>query len=205
MTAQHLNKQLFTVARQNINSNDAIFAAADIDITLQPGRLIGKQVVDMLTTPLLTDFLRMANSQNEEWANVLVSRVVGVLTDQPPESWALTISTKQTPAVTQVLKRGGTVTVQDLLMDPRDTTTPLPCVALYLKHRDHQELLLPADETPLQVGDQLLVCGQASAETHMRWTARNPHALRHICTGYDRPSGSLWRWLSTRRSSRTSS
>ena len=95
------------------------------------------------------------------------------------------------------------MTVQDLLMDPRDTATPLPCVALYLKHRDHQELLLPENETPLQVGDQLLVCGQASAETHMRWTARNPYALRHICTGYDRPSGSLWRWLSARRSDGT--
>jgi Trk K+ transport system NAD-binding subunit len=203
MTALHLNKDLFTVSRQNISGNDAIFAAANIDITMHPGRLIGKQVVDMLTTPLLTDFLRMANLQNEEWANVLVSRVVGVLTDRPPESWALAISTKQTPAVTQLLKRGGTVTVQDLLMDPRDTATPLPCVALYLKHRNHQELLLPVDETPLQVGDQLLVCGQASAETHMRWTARNSHALRHICTGYDRPSGSLWRWLSARSSDRT--
>jgi len=205
MTAQHLNKQLYCVARQNINSNDAIFAAADIDITLQPGRLIGKQVVDMLTTPLLTDFLRMTSSQNEEWANILVSRIVGVLTDQPPETWALTISPKQTPAVVQLLKRGATITVKNLLMDPRDTATPLPCVALYLKHRDHQELLLPADETPLQIGDQLLVCGQASAETHMRWTALNPHALRHICTGHDRPSGSLWRWLSTRRSNRISS
>ena len=203
MTALHLNKDLFTVSRQNISGNDAIFAAADIDVTMHPGRLIGKQVVDMLTTPLLTDFLRMANSQNEEWANMLVSRVVGVLTDRPPESWALTISTKQTPAVMQLLKRGGTVTVQDLLMDPRDTATPLPCVALYLKHHDHQELLLPADETPLQVGDQLLICGHASAETHMGWTARNNHALRHICTGYDRPSGSLWRWLSAHRSDRT--
>lgn len=204
MTALHINKDLFTVSRQNISGNDAIFAAANIGITMHPGRLIGKQVVDMLTTPLLTDFLRMANSQNEEWANVLVSRVVGVLTDRPPESWSLTISTKQTPAVTQLLKRGGAVTVQDLLMDPRDTATPLPCVALYLKHHDHQELLLPADETPLQIGDQLLICGQASAETHMRWTARNNHVLRHICTGHDRPSGSLWRWLSARRSDRTS-
>ena len=203
MTALHLNKDLFTVSRQNISSNDAIFAAANIDITMHPGRLIGKQVVDMLTTPLLTDFLRMANSQSLDPDNTLLVRAVGVLTDRPPESWALTISTKQTPAVTHILKRGGTVTVQDLLMDPRDTTTPLPCVALYLKHRDHQELLLPADETPLQVGDQLLICGHASAETHMRWTARNNHVLRHICTGYDRPSGILWRWLSARRSDRS--
>jgi hypothetical protein len=54
----------------------------------------------------------------------------------------------------------------------------------------------------LQVGDQLLICGDESAEKHMRWTARNAHALIYICTGYDRPSGSLWRWLSAYRANR---
>jgi Trk K+ transport system NAD-binding subunit len=202
MTGLHINKDLFTVSRQNGSSNDAIFAAAGIDITMHPGRLIGKRIVDILTTPLLTDFLRMAILQNDDWANVLVSRIVGILTDRPPESWALTISTKQSPAVTQLLKKGMTVTLQDLLRDPRNTSTPLPCVPLYLKHQDYQELLLPPDETPLQVGDQLLICGQKSAETHMRWTARNAHALSYICTGSDRPSGNLWRWLSACRTSR---
>jgi voltage-gated potassium channel len=199
MTALHLNKNLFTVARQNISSNDAIFAAADIDVTMQPGRLIGKQIIDMLTTPLLTDFLRLATTQNEEWANLLVSRVAGVLTDRPPESWAITVSTKQSPAVTQSIKRGAPVTVKDLLTDPREISKPLPCVALYLLHQDQQERLLPTDDMPLQIGDQLLICGHESAERHMRWTARNPHALSYICSGYDRPSGSLWRWLSARR------
>ena len=205
MTALHLNKNLFTVARQNISSNDAIFAAADTDVTMMPGRLIGKQIVDMLTTPLLTEFLRLANMQNEEWANMLVSRVAGILTDRPPESWAITISTKQSPAVTQLLRRGETVTVKDLLTDPRDIATPLPCVALYLLHQNHQEQLLPADDIPLQIGDQLLICGQESAERHMRWSARNTHALSYICSGYDRPSGSLWRWLLARRNNRASS
>ncbi len=205
MTALHLNKNLFTVARQNISSNDAIFAAADTDVTMMPGRLIGKQIVDMLTTPLLTEFLRLANMQNEEWANMLVSRVAGILTDRPPVSWAITISTKQSPAVTQLLRRGETVTVKDLLTDPRDIATPLPCVALYLLHQNHQEQLLPADDIPLQIGDQLLICGQESAERHMRWSARNTHALSYICSGYDRPSGSLWRWLLARRNNRASS
>jgi len=204
MTALALNENLFTVSRQNGNNNDAIFAAADIDITMHEGRIIGKRVVDMLTTPLLTDFLRMAILQNDDWANVLVSRVVGVLSDRPPESWSQIISTKHSPAVVHLLKKGMTVTVKDLLTDPRDTRSALPCVALYLKHQNHDELLVPDDDTPLQTGDQLLICGNATAETHMRWTARNTHALNYICSGYDRPSGSLWRWLSTRRSSKSS-
>ena len=203
MTGLHINKDLFTVARQNLSNNDAIFAAADTDMTMHSGRLVGKQVIDILTMPLLRDFLRMAILQNDDWANVLVSRIVGILTDRPPESWELTISTTQSPAVTQLLKKDMTVTVKDLLTDPRDITTPLPCVLLYIKHQNNQELLLPADETPLEIGDQLLICGHPTAETHMRWTARNSHALKHICTGCDRPRGNLWRWLSARRSNRS--
>ena len=199
MTAMELNEDLFTVARQNLSTNDTLFAAAGIDITMQPGRLTGKRVVDLITTPLLADFLRMARDQTEDWANILVSRVVGVLSDTPPESWVMTISQQQTPAVLELLNRGSAITLDCLLKDPRDITAALPGVAIYIKHADHSETLLPENDTQLQVGDQLLFCGQPNAETHMRWSAQNLHALNHISSGYDGPSGSLWRWLDTRR------
>jgi voltage-gated potassium channel len=199
ITALTLNEDLFTVARQNLSSNDAIFAAADIDIIMQPGRLVGQQVADLLTTPLLSDFLRQAKGENEAWANVLVSRVAGILTDRPPESWTLTISREQSPAVLELLDTGSSVLLSGLLTDPRDASTRLPCVPLYIQHLNQQELLMPEDDTPLQVGDQLLFCGQQTAETHMRWIVHNSHALNYICSGDDRPSGSIWRWLSGRR------
>ena len=85
MTALDMNPDLFTVARQNLHGNDAIFNAADIDLTMQPGTIIGQRIVDLLTTPLLSDFLQLARQENESWANVLVSRIVGVLADRPPD------------------------------------------------------------------------------------------------------------------------
>ncbi|MGB5179138.1 MAG: NAD-binding protein [Gammaproteobacteria bacterium] len=204
MTAQKLNKDLFIVARQNLSTNDTLFAAAGIDIIMQSGRLIGQRVVDLIMTPLLSDFLRMARDQNEEWANVLVSRVIGVL-DKPPDSWVLTISQQHTPAILELLNMGCPTTLGSLLTDPRDISTTLPCVALYLKHANNNEVLLPGNEIQLQDGDQLLFCGQADAETHMLWSTGNLHALGYICSGYDLPSGSLWRWLDTRRLRRSDS
>ena len=202
MTALKLNKDLFIVARQNLNTNDTLFAAAGVDIIMQSGKLIGQRVVDLITTPLLADFLRMARDQNEEWANLLVSRVVGVL-DKPPDSWVLGISFEQTPAIMELISRGCPTTLGNLLTDPRDITVSLPCVALYLKHANNKEVLLPGNEIELQAGDQLLICGQTDAETHMRWSARNLHALNYICSSYDHPSGSLWRWLNARRKRRS--
>lgn len=201
MTALKLNKDLFIVARQNRSTNSTLFAAADIDIIMQSGRLIGQRVVDLITTPLLADFLRMARDQNESWANVLVSRVVGVL-DKPPESWVMTISQQQTPAIIELLNMDCPTTLGSLLTDPRDISTALPCVVLYLKHTNNNEVLLPGNDTQLQDGDQLLFCGQPDAETHMLWSARNLHALSYICSGIDSPSGSLWRWLGAYRQRR---
>jgi voltage-gated potassium channel len=199
MTARDLNKDLFTVARQNLRRNDAIFAAADINITMQPGMIIGQGVIDILITPLLADFLRMAQQQNEAWANVLVSRVVGVLTDRPPESWTVSISRKHTPAIIEMLKKGDAAILENLMTDPREITAQLPCVPLYIKRADNSESLLPEPDTPLQPGDELLFCGRQGAEKHMRWTAHNFHAMCYICTGDNRPSGILWRWLAERR------
>ena len=196
MTARDMNANLFTVARQNLSNNDGIFDAANLDLIMKSGMIIGRRIIDLLTNPLLTDFLRMARTQNESWANVLVSRVVGTLTEEVPETWTLNVSEHHTPALLEAFRKGLTVTVRHLVTDPRETTQTLPCVVLYLRRAKQTELLLPDDDTDLQTGDQLLICGRRHAETHMRWTARNFHALDFICTGSDRPSGAIWRLFS---------
>jgi Trk K+ transport system NAD-binding subunit len=203
MTALDMNKHLFTVARQNLRSNDAMFRAAGIDLTMHPGTIIGRQVVDLLTKDLLGDFLRAARQQNEIWANLLVSRVAGILSERPPATWILTINRTQTPAIIDRLHNCGPVTLRDLQTDPRDIDMRLPCVPLFLLRANNSELLLPEDDTLLQIGDRLLFCGRHQAERHLRWTAHNFHALNYICTGQDRPSGSVWRWLSRRRERKT--
>ncbi|MDX1696926.1 MAG: NAD-binding protein, partial [Thiohalobacterales bacterium] len=196
MTARNIKQDLFTVARQNLSSNDAIFAAADVDMVMQSGNLIGRRIIDLLTNPLIADFLRKATRQTEDWANVLVSRVVGILDEASPETWTITIDREQTPALYEAIMKGLDVRLGHLVTDPRCIADPLPCVALYLKRANHDERLTPENDTVLQHGDQLLFCGLPHAETHMRWTTHNYHALRHICTGEDRPVGTIWRLLS---------
>jgi hypothetical protein len=198
-----MNKNLFTVARQNLRSNDAMFRAASIDLTMHPGTLIGRHVVDLLTKDLLDDFLRAARQQNETWANLLVSRVAGILSEQPPATWILKINRTQTPAIIERLHNCGPVTLGNLQTDPRDVNMRLSCIPLFLQRANNSEVLLPEDETALQVGDRLLLCGRHLAERHMRWIAHNFHALNFICTGQDRPSGTVWRWLSRRREGKT--
>ncbi|MGB5260506.1 MAG: NAD-binding protein [Gammaproteobacteria bacterium] len=196
MTARDVNPDLFTVARQNLRSNDAIFAAADINMVMQSGMLIGRRIIDLLTNPLLADFLRQANRQTDEWANILVSRVAGIVSDAPPETWIMTVDSQQTPALCEGIEKSLDVRLRHLMTDPREVTAQLPCVPLYVRRANHDEELAPDDDMALQPGDQLLFCGRRHAETHMRWTTHNYHALYYICTGQDRPIGTIWRLLS---------
>jgi len=197
ITAADLNSKLFTVARQNRRRNDAIFTAARPDVIMQPGTIISQHIVALLTIPLLKDFLRLAGQQNEEWANILVSRVVGILTDRPPDSWTVNLDTRQAPAILEMTGKGCDVTIGMLCTDPRDLALTLPCVPLYLQ-RAAEEILLPGNDCVLQPGDRLLLCGRQDAETYMRWTMKNFNVLTFIATGVDRPSRSVWRWLAER-------
>lgn len=65
------------------------------------------------------------------------------------------------------------------------------------------DVLLPENDKRLDIGDQLLICGQPDAETHMRWTAQNLHALIYISSGSDSPCGTLWRRLEARKQTGT--
>jgi hypothetical protein len=121
-----------------------------------------------------------------------------VLAERAPETWSLKVSRVRTPAIVEQLHKGGSFSVGQLIMDPRNTTARLPCVPLYLLRANNEEILLPAEDTLLQVGDQLLFCGQAQAQTRMCWTARDFNTLNYLCTGRDLPGGTIWRWLAAR-------
>lgn len=198
MTAKDLNGALFTVARQNERGNDAIFEAARPNLQMQPSTIIARGILSLIITPLLADFLNLARHKDEEWANLLVSRVTGVVTESSPQTWTLSLDTEKSPAVPQLLSDGSRITIAQLTRDPSNRDKPLPCVPLLLKRGAHLELL-PEAETVLEADDQLLFCGVDSARLAMKISTKNYNVLCYLLTGTDRPAGSIWRYFADRR------
>jgi Trk K+ transport system NAD-binding subunit len=194
ITARYLNPGLFTVARQNQQKKDPIFKAADIDLIMQPGTIAAQYILGLILAPLLGDFFRLTRDQNEEWANVLVSRMAGVVAEVTPETWELEISPLQAPAVFDSLIRRHKVRLKDICSNPKNRSELLPCVPLLIK-RDGVGLLLPDMEEHLQNGDQILFCGRQDATYRIRYTVNDRRALDYIQTGVERSSGTVWRWL----------
>jgi Trk K+ transport system NAD-binding subunit len=191
MTARELNPKLFMVARQNETQNDALFRAARLDLLMQRSSVIAHKIFALLTTPLLTEFLDLARKQGNEWANQLVSRLGGIVGEEAPETWGLSITPLEAPAIYAGLARGTCVTVGDLWRDPRNREERLPGIVLLLK-RGSVEMLVPDEATPLEQGDQLLLAGRVEARRLLSWIERNHNAFAYLLTGEERPAGYLW-------------
>ena len=195
ITAKDLNRKLFTVARQNQRSKDAIFAAAKVDLIMQPAAIAAQHIVGLIMAPLLENFLRLAHDKDEEWANILLSRVAGVVEEVTLETWCLEITQQNAPAAVDCLLDGNNLTLANICSDPRDPACALPCIPLLLK-RGSKELLLPDMSYRLQERDQLLFCGRDEAFVQMRNLVNDQQALYFARTGNDRPRGIIWQKLS---------
>ena len=197
ITAREIKEELFTLARQNLRRNGALFESAWLNMVMQPGRIIARRILAYITTPLLADFLRRARVQDDQWANVLVSRIAGTIGESAPHSWHFALTAAEAPAVAAALAETDAVRLGDLLTDPRDCTQELPAIPLLLD-RNGEQTLLPDPDMELRLDDRILVCGRPEAETHMTRLTRNHNLLDYVRYGVDRPSGYVWRWIASR-------
>ncbi|MFP4606373.1 MAG: potassium channel family protein [Thiohalospira sp.] len=196
MTARELNPALFTIARQTQRRNDELFSAARLDMVMQPGTIMASRILSLVTTPLLTDFLRHARHQEADWANELVSRLAGLLPEgEAPEVWGVRLDAYDAPAITEWLREGGEVPVTTLLRDPRDSSVGLSAMVLLRQDGEGREELLPDPGTPLQPGDRLLFAGRHGVRPRQRWLLDNRNVLAYQLRGRAMPESWLWQWL----------
>jgi Trk K+ transport system NAD-binding subunit len=199
MTAKELNPDLFTVARQNRSRNKPMFEAAHNDLVMQPGAMIAQKVAALMMSPMLVQFLSMANEQNDEWANILISRITSMTGDEHPSTWKFKITANAAPSVYEWVTKGGKVLLGDLQKDPKDQEVRLSALPLIIQTPGGRPVLLPEDDHEIHLGDRILFAGQPEASRSMSWLINNYNALEYILTGDDRPSGYVFQLFSRRR------
>jgi voltage-gated potassium channel Kch len=195
LTAAHINPDLFMVARQNKCDNDVIFQAALLDLVMQRSEIIARDILALLTTPLLDQFLRLILVESNEWANEQVSRLSAVTGDIVPDVWSFHVNEVDAPALVEALADGRQVTLGDVQRDPRERDQALACLPLLLLRRNREALLFPADEVAFELGDEILFSGRGWVMERMKWSLQNRNALRYVQTGEERANSYVWQWL----------
>jgi Trk K+ transport system NAD-binding subunit len=204
VTARELNPALFTIVRQNLQANRALFEAFGADMTMVSSQLIASECLAVVRTPLLELFLDRVRQRDGEWAGALVGRLERTLGDRAPAVWSVTLNISEAPAMYRLLMQGGHARVGDLLRNPACREEPLAILPLYLRRED-EAVELPADDFALQPGDQLLFAGRGNARDRQQALLRNEKVRDYVLTGREPPASWLWQWLRRGRASGTRS
>ncbi len=179
MTARELNPALFTVGRQNKQENHPLFEAAELNMVLQRSDFIARTAITLITNPLLAEFFRTVDTEDEETNNVLASRISGVAGARVPVTWTIDVSKNAAPALAIRLFQKAVTRLGEITIDPSDRTHPLPCIALLLKRGPNCQLL-PSPDTELALGDRVLFCGRQATYARMRSTVVNQNTLAYV-------------------------
>jgi len=192
VTARELNPGLFTIVRQNLQANRALFDAFDADMTMVSSELIASECLAVIRAPSLGPFLEVARAESAEWAGALLERLERQIGQRAPAMWSVTLNISEAPTFYRLLMDGGHATLGDLLRDPAERDAQLACVPLYLE-RGAEKIALPDDSLQLKPGDRLLFAGRSAARERQRPMLFNPNIRDYLLTGHEGPAGWVWR------------
>ena len=211
MTARQLNKDVFVVGRQNAIANEILYSKINehyhssnkntdelssiAHLVMQPSEIIARKIRAILIAPLLIDFIQQALHEEQEWANITISRLSAVVGDNPPYIWTVNISKDKTPAIAQALGFGRRIELKHVIRNPVDHDKSLACMALLLKRGDDL-ILLPEDDTELKAFDQILFCGLRKVKHTMSPTLKDLSILNYVMTSRSEPQSYIWKKVS---------
>jgi Trk K+ transport system NAD-binding subunit len=199
MTAVGLKHDLYVVLRQNLHANRALFEAFRGHLVMVPSEIIAHEIFALITTPLMSRFLRIVKEKDNLWADALAQRLLGEVGADISAAWSVRIDRTGAPAVLAAVGvAGAEVALEILLHDPRVRDRIVAAVPLLLV-RAEAELPLPAATVLLRAGDHILFAGTRRARALQTLTLRNANVLDYVRTGRDAPGGWIWQWLSRRQ------
>lgn len=209
MTARQLNSQVFVVGRQNFENNKLLYSkinehyhiarqdnceelntTAHLDI--QPSRIIARRIRSILIAPLLIEFILLALKENQQWANIVVSRLSAVVGKDNPYVWTVHITKDKAAAVARALGYGRNIQLQHITRDPYSHTKSLDCVALLLKKGEHIKLL-PDENTEINALDEILFCGSRQVMHSMTPVLSDLSLLNFVMTSKNEPQSYIWK------------
>ena len=203
VTARELNKNLFTIVRQNLRANQTLFDAFDSDMTMVPSEVVASECLALAHTPMLGRLIDVVLDRNETWADALIKQLLKRAGAAVPELWSIRVNASNAPALHRALmfeKRE--ISVYDLLRDPADRERSLGLVVLGLT-RGKAFTVLPDEDTKLESGDEVLFAGHAGTRDAQWPLLRDATISEYVLTGIERPQGWLWRAFSRRTKAET--
>lgn len=160
ITAQQINKNIYTIGRVSREANQILFAQADCDYIMRRSQLIANAALTRISRPLVSKFITYSNSLSPAATHQLADDILSLTGHRDPITWRLRIDESHAPALAQHLQRGRALSVAQICHNEGLPTAR--CIPLLLQ-RGGVSHLLPDANRDIAVGDELLVCGGRNA------------------------------------------
>ena len=193
--AKRANPDAFVVALQNRRANAPLFTAIGVDFGMVPAEVIAHEVLARLANPSLMRFLPAIPNYGDDLAADLVDRLVERSGCGAPDLWLIGLNEEQAPVLEGRLD-GQSLSLGDLLRDPRDRNRDLNIVALAL-FRDGERTMAPRGDVLLKAGDDLLLAGRLRDKAALRTTMTEASTAAYVLDGRRVPTSWIWRWFTT--------
>lgn len=197
LTARSMNKHVHVVVRQNRHENEMAFSAAQADLIMQPSLVTARHLLLRLISPMIEELLEFLEANPERLRNELLPRLRATAPAVNPALWTVALDAEATPAVIELIESGHAPALKDLLRDPADRDTTLPCVPL-LMQRGTQRTFIPATDILVEPGDRLLLLSSRTTQIQIRASLSHPYTLAYLQQGIRPPRGFVFRRIRAR-------
>lgn len=168
ITAKNLNKNVYTISKQNSHINDKLFEKAGIDHLIKPYEIVSRNIHSYITEPLLKDFLRIVQKQRKTEISEIHSNIDDIYQQEDNiETWSVKITEKHAPGAYYFLK-DHKATIECLIKNDYN----LKCTPLLLK-RGKEKIIKPKNCMEVLEGDEILFAGPHKLKTSMDWGINN--------------------------------
>lgn len=188
--------EVFLTVRASSAASDPLLRAFAPDSVFLPAQLTAHEALARVITPDFWTFFVHAFAQGEEWSAELLERFLATSGTGSPASRRITLDLRNAPGLVHWLAKHP-MTVGDLLRDPQDRLAPLRAVPLILT-RHGADSFLPADDVPLQPGDEVVLAGREEDLDALAETLVQRAAAEYVATGNVVPNTWIFRKLSPR-------
>jgi len=200
LTAQNLNPAIYTIGRLNQKHNRSLYNSAKPNAIFRDHQIMADSILTRLTRPMVTHFLKQLDKLSEKQAENLQNQINQLDLGNQLITWRMVLSDEQSPAITQSIKRGKTITISDLqdkfiAVDKNQQKEQILC--LLIKRTGHFEVA-PDPSCELQRSDQLLFCGNKRTVRTLKLISEDIELLDNQLDPLLH-STPLLRWISRKR------
>lgn len=156
MTAKQIKPTIFTVARSSNEANKTLFKHAKCHYIMRRSLVVANEALTTISRPLVTKFIKFSSSLTEAETILLAEQIHDLTGNREPVTWRLYVDIKNSPDLVEFIENGASVSIGNLCEHEHFKSDR--CIPLLL-HRNGVSHVMPEAKEPIEIGDQLLVCG----------------------------------------------